>query len=417
MAAAEGKLAGDLRAAYRLPELEQKEAAYKKLVDESVKALDTKALLQIATHILNKEAAEQNGRTFTAPVVLSYLVAQVGADIPDGADESRFLSLEQRLAVMSQVVEELKKKAEDFPTQLMRATRLLSECYQGLGDFRKAASALYGFKFDGYRTQVEATTVEKLAWYVDAAKFYLAADEAASASLAVKRAYAFANEVDKGDPLYLQFRVCYARVQDAERNFLNAGREFCRLSQLYGQIDEQDLVEFLKLAATCAIMAPAGPERTRLLATIYSDERAQSLPNYKMLEKMFTDRIVRRAEMEKFQGLLAPHQNAMTASGMTLLERAVIEHNMLAASRIYTNITFAELGGLLGIGARKAEELARKMIENKQLEGAIDQVDGVVEFEDRTSSLVSWDRQIYGACQAVNDVLESIGRQHPKYRL
>jgi COP9 signalosome complex subunit 4 len=177
------------------------------------------------------------------------------------------------------------------------------------------------------------------------------------------------------------------------------------------------LVEFLKLAASCAIMAPAGPERTRLLATIYSDERAQSLPNYKMLEKMFTDRIVRRAEMEKFQGLLAPHQNAMTASGMTLLERAVIEHNMLAASRIYTNITFAELGGLLGIGARKAEELARKMIENKQLEGAIDQVDGVVEFEDRTSSLVSWDRQIYGACQAVNDVLESIGRQHPKYRL
>lgn len=35
---------------------------------------------------------------------------------------------------------------------------------------------------------------------------------------------------------------------------------------------------------------------------------------------------------------------------MQVLDRAVIEHNMLATSRLYNNISFEELGALLGIG-------------------------------------------------------------------
>jgi COP9 signalosome complex subunit 4 len=39
--------------------------------------------------------------------------------------------------------------------------------------------------------------------------------------------------------------------------------------------------------------------------------------------------------------------------GYTILQRAVIEHNLVAVSKIYTNITFTELGGLLGIPSTK----------------------------------------------------------------
>ena len=41
-----------------------------------------------------------------------------------------------------------------------------------------------------------------------------------------------------------------------------------------------------------------------------------------------------------------------------VLERAVIEHNMLAASKLYTNISFEQLGALLGIEATKVSALA-----------------------------------------------------------
>lgn len=39
--------------------------------------------------------------------------------------------------------------------------------------------------------------------------------------------------------------------------------------------------------------------------------------------------------------------------GSTLIDRAVIEHNLLAASKLYNNIRFNELGSLFEIPADK----------------------------------------------------------------
>jgi len=266
---------------------------------------------------------------------------------------------------------------------------------------------------------VKATPSEKLRWWVDATSFFLAAEDTGSASQTIKKAHVFVNEVDRfkkeNEKLLVEFRTCHARVQDAERNFIGAAREYARLSQLFGQQAEGFLLEALKYAVTCAILAPAGPDRTRILATLYADVRSSQLPNFGMLEKMFKERIIRTPEVQKFEKLLAPHQNAQITDGRTVLTKAIMEHNMLAASKIYHNITFVELGGLLGMSATKAEAMARKMIENRQMEGTIDQVEGVIEFADLSGSLQAWDKQINSTCVAVNDVLENISRKHPQY--
>lgn len=335
---------------------------------------------------------------------------------PTPARRAGLLELEEQLDAAEKIVADMRAKGEDFPTQLMRACRLLSECYQASGEYRKAAQTLSSFRFDGHRSQVEATPLEQLQWHVNAAQFYLEVDEAGPASQAIKRAHALSSEAPPGSEISVLFRSCYARVQDSQRNFLSAGREYSRVSQMYGLVDEGALVEALKYAATCAILAPAGPERTRLLATLYADERAPQLPNYGMLRKMLHDRIIRSDEAQKFEKMLAPHQNAMLADGTYILERALREHNVRAASRIYTNVRFVELGGMLGISATKAEALVRKMIENDQLSGAtIDQVEGVVEFEQQQGALLSWDKQIHDTCRSVNDALESISKRYPQY--
>ena len=43
--------------------------------------------------------------------------------------------------------------------------------------------------------------------------------------------------------------------------------------------------------------------------------------------------------------------------GSTILDRAVIEHNLLSASKLYNNISFDELGSLLEIPPAKVSEL------------------------------------------------------------
>ena len=75
--------------------------------------------------------------------------------------------------------------------------------------------------------------------------------------------------------------------------------------------------------------------------------------------------------MEAFSQGLRLHQKAVTADGSTVLERAVVEHNLLAASRLYANIFFAELGPLLGVPASKAEGVAARMVAEGRLQAGL----------------------------------------------
>lgn len=181
-------------------------------------------------------------------------------------------------------------------------------------------------------------------------------------------------------------------------------------------------ITFSGAAVTAAVLSPAGPHRSRILSTLIRDERTASLPQHTILSKVFLDHIIRPAEIEAFEKLLAPHQVAKlppsgnekamlaaaekasasagagaedaaigeadsepvcTRSGpSTVLDRAMMEHNVLAASRLYNNITLRGLGALLDLSPAGAETMARRMISQRRLRAEIDQVDGIITFLD-----------------------------------
>ena len=72
-------------------------------------------------------------------------------------------------------------------------------------------------------------------------------------------------------------------------------------------------------------------------------------------------------QVESFAQQLKPHQCAITTDGSTVLDRAVTEHNLAAASKLYNNIYFTELGQLLGCTPEKAESTASKMVMEDRL--------------------------------------------------
>lgn len=147
------------------------------------------------------------------------------------------------------------------------------------------------------------------------------------------------------------------------------------------------------------MLAPAGPIRSRLLASLYRDERSAQSPHYPILSKMFLDQMIRPNEVAQFASALQTHQlaklpptmavvtppDAPAESGKkgpeTVLDRAMMEHNVLAASRVYTNVTFAGLGLLLGLRPSAAEAMARTMVQQRRLRASIDQVDGLIIFD------------------------------------
>lgn len=63
------------------------------------------------------------------------------------------------------------------------------------------------------------------------------------------------------------------------------------------QIDDDDLQHSLAAAVTCTILAAAGPQRSRMLATLYKDERCAKLPVFPFLEKVYMERMLQKAEV------------------------------------------------------------------------------------------------------------------------
>jgi COP9 signalosome complex subunit 4 len=213
--------------------------------------------------------------------------------------------------------------------------------------------------------------------------------------------------------LQLSFKLCQARIADFNRRFYDAALRYNELSWV-PELDEDDRANALSAAVTCAVLAPAGPQRSRVLATLFRDERAMSLENYTILRKMFNDHIIRPEEVQGFEATLKPHHLARVAQSQndklaarrtaadddgdtdmidadtpqstrtgptTVLDKAVLEHNLLSASKIYNNITFGGLGALLDLAPAAAETMARRMIEQGRLHASIDQVARLISFE------------------------------------
>lgn len=59
--------------------------------------------------------------------------------------------------------------------------------------------------------------------------------------------------------------------------------------------------------------------------------------------------------MKAFENTLMEHQKAIAADGFSLSQKAVIEHNLFAARRIYDNILFSELANLVALDIKVTE--------------------------------------------------------------
>jgi hypothetical protein len=76
-----------------------------------------------------------------------------------------------------------------------------------------------------------------------------------------------------------------------------------------------------------------------------------------MLQRMYTERLISAEHAAAFESSLSEHQRAVGSDGSTLFGKAVIEHNVAAASRIYASISFTKLGELLGLAPEKVRGL------------------------------------------------------------
>lgn len=315
-------------------------------------------------------------------------------------------------AIAEHAVSSLSRRGGSFEEQNASLRELLADLCEASEQWSQAARALAGIQLEGQRI---LTPEYRLTVYVRTAQLFLEDDDSVQAEAFVNRA-SLIDIAQISDPnLRMRYKICVARVQDHKRRFAEACRRYYELSHL---LLGDDRLEVLKSAVICGVLAPAGSLRSQLLNMLYKDERVSILGEcFGTLEQMYLNRMLRPADVKRFQGLLKPHQLATLADGTTVLDRAVLEHNLLCASLLYRNISLEALSRLLGVAPLQAEKSATRMIQEGRLAGSIDQGDGVLTFSgsstDGQSWLPRWDSRVAACLSQLNDLAELCIQKSP----
>lgn len=330
--------------------------------------------------------------------------------------EPPFMSMAQHLFSLHALPNN--SRAFAFENTLTAVRERASSEFEARGEWERAAEELTRIPFE---TIMSSPSDGMLRYNLRVARLFIAAGLSEKAELYINRANSqLAQSAD--EDLVLQHRFCQARILDSKRKFEDAAMKYYQLSQHpnSAQMDSMtdgDFSSALVHAVTCAILAPAGPRRSRVLAILYHDERSRGLDIFPLLESIHMGRLLQRSQIEKFRPTLLPHQLTSHSDGDTVLDRAVMEHNLQAVSRLYINIHFSELGVLLGISAAKAETIAARMIYEKRMIASIDQVEGILEFSANApdQKIERWDAHIASLCGAVDDCVEAVIEKYPQF--
>ncbi|MCJ1254599.1 COP9 signalosome complex subunit 4 [Lignoscripta atroalba] len=385
--------------------LQNKSSGYSNLLNEITTTSQPSELSFNLAAFIDSILGDSLGIVAARPLLGSYVEAL-----------RRIASSEVKIEAGQHALQALQSRVVSFEEQDVSIREILADAYQEQEDYAEAAKVLQGIQLESSQRKVSDDT--KVRTWIRICRLYLEEDDTTSAESYLNRAKNLLYKVDDKE-LNLMFQLSQARILDARRRFLDASEVYHSFS-FSPILDEEERRRALSSAIICAVLAPAGPQRSRALAKLFKDERATLVEEYGILEKMFLDRLLSPIEVAKFADKLALHQLAQTADGSTVLAKAVTEHNLLGASRLYNNIGLDELGMLLGLDGEKAEEYAARMLEQGRLNGRIDQIEGVIFFEGREGSgkhmhadqvhpfgargLRRWDSNVQGATEEVERV-------------
>jgi COP9 signalosome complex subunit 4 len=301
------------------------------------------------------------------------------------------------------VIDKIAPRAVSYEDQLVRACEFLSGLYQSECAYQQAADTLARFDLDSGLRQVESNV--KVDKYLRISHLYL--EDGAHVDLAdafVKKASSLLSSLDKDKDkdLMLQYLSCSGRLLDRKNKFTEAATRFLDLSKKMGYGETvlgTDKKEALASALACTLLADAGPQRSRLLAKLYKDDDVASMEAYGILEKVFLDRLLLAEDVEAFSRTLGGHHHSGTPHkwGLSVVELAIVQHNLLGCSKLYSSVTITSLAELLSVDEATAMNVVAKMILEDRVRGSIDQISGIVSFE--ADEVDGGEERENGACQ------------------
>merc|ERR1712029_1335058 len=182
-------------------------------------------------------------------------------------------------AVAHYTLEVVQPRVISFEDQVGAIRQHLADIYEREHNWREAAGVLVGIPLETGQNQY--TVAYKLETYLKIARLYLEDEDPVQGEAYINRAAQLQTQTKDEHPQII-YKVCQGRPLDFKRRFIEAASRYNELPHK-PMIHEDERLTALKNAMICTILAAAGQQRSRMLATLYKDERCQALPAYHIL--------------------------------------------------------------------------------------------------------------------------------------
>ncbi|KAG5543223.1 hypothetical protein RHGRI_016094 [Rhododendron griersonianum] len=241
----------------------QKIEQYKLILSTVIASNDVTQAKKFIDHILSDDV----------PLVVSRQLLQTFAQ------ELGRLEPESQKEIGHYILNQIQPRVVSFEEQVLIIREKLADLYEAEQQWSKAAQILSGIDLDSAMRSVSKPFLViddafRLSKCVKIASLYLEDDDAINAEAFINKA-SFLVSNSQNEVLNWTYKVCYARILDLKRKFLEAALRYYDISQIQKRqigdevINEEALEQALSAAVTCTILAAAGPQRSRVLATLY----------------------------------------------------------------------------------------------------------------------------------------------------
>ncbi|KAI9587239.1 hypothetical protein GQX74_003086 [Glossina fuscipes] len=250
-----------------------------------------------------------------------------------------------------------------FDEHIADLIQLIATIVERNGFAREAAATLATLPFN--KVSSYNTVPFRFDMYVKIARLFLEADDVGQAETYIKRAAKLLPKITV-EKSKISYRMYYGRILERRHQFAEAAKHYIDLSSI-----PHVSTPVLQRAIVCTILAPVCQERSILLAQLHQDKRVKNLLAYDIIEKMHLAIVVKRAELQQFESLLQEHHKAIATDGISVFDRAIIEHNVMAYDKVYGIISYEALAAISGTPTDVTELVGTKMIAEGRLEGHV----------------------------------------------
>jgi COP9 signalosome complex subunit 4 len=179
------------------------------------------------------------------------------------------------------ILDKLAPRVVSFEEEDCAIREQVAEVHAAKENYAAAAKVLERINLENAHRTV--TPHEKTEKFVSIAEYWFEEDDHVNAERFInKAAHSIYDVTDVA--LNLRFKVCHTKILDSKRKFIFAASAYYDLSTAGDQgVDEDDLIALLGCSVTCAILAAAGPQKSRVLTMLFKDERTRRLDQFDIL--------------------------------------------------------------------------------------------------------------------------------------